>query len=309
MQTKDFKFELKALGDDGTFEGYLSVFNVIDLGNDVVEPGAFTKTIQEQKGVVPLLWQHRTDKPIGTLTLQEDQYGLKVNGKLLLEVQQGHEAYTLVKSGVIKGLSIGFEAIKKQVDKGIRKLKEIRLYEGSIVTFPMLPIAQITAIKSIDGKSDFATELQEIQTRAMRYMMLDALSCSLCDALYEMSMSAEEKIQASSDSIDQFKTAYMDFLPNMFALMAEMAGMEMNSAKAQDIKAGRMISAANRTMIEEAIARLQALLDAADGTSAEEAADPAPVAAETKHEPEGNALHSWLSESLAAFESQLAAIQ
>ena len=179
MQTKDFKFELKALAEDGTFEGYLSVFNVIDLGNDVVEPGAFTKTIQEQKGTVPLLWQHRTDKPIGTLTLEEDQYGLKVNGKLLLEVQQGREAYTLVKSGVIKGLSIGFEAIKKQVEKGVRRLKEIRLYEGSIVTFPMLPIAQITGIKSLEDKSDFLTELEEAQTRSMGYMMMDALGLSL----------------------------------------------------------------------------------------------------------------------------------
>ena len=307
MQTKDFRFELKALAEDGTFEGYLSVFNVVDLGNDVVEPGAFTKTIQEQKGIVPLLWQHQTDKPIGTLSLQEDQYGLKVAGKLLLDVQQGREAYTLVKSGVIKGLSIGFEAIKKQVDKGIRRLKEIRLYEGSIVTFPMLPIAQITAVKSADMKSDFLEELQEIQTRAMRYMMMDALSCSLCDTLYDPEMGSDQKIQASSDSIDQFKTAYLEFLPNMLALMGDMGGMEMASAKQRDAKAGRVISAMNRTMIEEAIAKLQALLDAADGTSTEEAADPAPAAAETKHEPD--ALHSWLPSALDEFKAQLAAIQ
>lgn len=304
MQTKDFKFELKALAEDGTFEGYLSVFNVIDLGNDVVEPGAFTKTIQEQKGTVPLLWQHRTDKPIGTLTLEEDQYGLKVNGKLLLEVQQGREAYTLVKSGVIKGLSIGFEAIKKQVEKGVRRLKEIRLYEGSIVTFPMLPIAQITGIKSLEDKSDFLTELEEAQTRSMGYMMMDALGSALWDTMYESGMSPDEKVSESADSIDQFKTAYLEFLPKMLTMMGEMSPMEMSS----DIKAGRVISAANRTMIQEAIAKLQALLDAAEGTSeSEEAANPAVAAAEIKSEPEP--LHSWLSDSLVDFKTRLASIQ
>lgn len=304
MQTKDFKFELKALAEDGTFEGYLSVFNVIDLGNDVVEPGAFTKTIQEQKGTVPLLWQHRTDKPIGTLALEEDQYGLKVNGKLLLEVQQGREAYTLVKSGVIKGLSIGFEAIKKQVEKGVRRLKEIRLYEGSIVTFPMLPIAQITGIKSLEDKSDFLTELEEAQTRSMGYMMMDALGSALWDTMYESGMSPDEKVSESADSIDQFKTAYLEFLPKMLTMMGEMSPMEMSS----DIKAGRVISAANRTMIQEAIAKLQALLDAAEGTSeSEEAANPAVAAAEIKSEPEP--LHSWLSDSLVDFKTRLASIQ
>lgn len=313
MQTKDFKLELKSVNDDGTFDGFLSVYDVVDLGNDTADKGCFTKTIQENRGLLPLCHNHDVDKDMGLLHLGDSDHGLSVRGEMFIEESAlARERHAMAKryhaAGRPVGLSIGYKAIKSVMEKGIRHLKEVRLYEGSMTLWPMLPVAQITSIKA-EGKSDFLTELDEAQTRAMRYMMLDALSCSLCDALYELTMSAEDKIQASSDSIDQFKSAYMEFLPKLLTLMGEMQAMEMASAKAYDIKAGRMLSAMNRTMIQEAITKLQALLDAADGTSTEEAADPAPAAAETKSEPEGNALHSWLSESLAAFESQLAAIQ
>lgn len=314
MQTKDFRLDLKAINDDGTFEGYLSVYGVVDLGNDVVEKGAFTKTIQENKGVVPLCHNHDTDKDMGLLHLEDDEIGLKVRGEMFIdESPLARERHAMAKkyhaAGRPVGLSIGYKAIKSVAEKGIRHLKELKLYEGSMTLWPMLPVAQISAIKSQGGKSDFLEELDEIQTRAMRYMMMDALGCSLYDTLYDLEMSADQKIQASSDSIDQFKAAYLEFLPAMLALMGEMDGMEMASAKQRDAKAGRMLSAMNRTMIEEAIAKLQALLDAADGTSTEEAADPSPAAAETKSEPESDALHSWLPDALADFKSRLAAIQ
>ncbi len=68
--TKDFRLELKAVEEDGTFEGMLSVFNVVDLGGDMVMPGAFTKTIADNDGKVVMLWQHETKEPIGTLQLK-----------------------------------------------------------------------------------------------------------------------------------------------------------------------------------------------------------------------------------------------
>jgi hypothetical protein len=64
-------------------------------------------------------------------------------------VQKAREAYALIKAGVIKGLSIGFRPVKKQVVEGVRHLKEIDLAEGSIVTFPALPTAQIEAVKAL----------------------------------------------------------------------------------------------------------------------------------------------------------------
>jgi hypothetical protein len=130
----------------------------------------------------------------------------------------------------------------------------------------MLPLAQVTAVKDMSGKSDFLTELAEAQMYAMRGMIMQSLCSSLDDIAYEHSedMDAAARIAASSDSIDQFKTAYMDHLPNMF---------EMWGVNGQPVaeKSGRRISASSRTAIEEAITKLQALLLDEQATSADEA--------------------------------------
>lgn len=147
MNTK--RFDIKAIQEDGTFEGWLSLYGVTDLVGDIVEPGAFTKNIQEHGTERVLLWQHDPASPIGTIDLEERDEGLWVKGKLLLAVQKAREAYALIKAGVISGLSIGFRPIKKQMADGVRRLKEIELAEGSIVTFPALPTAQIEAVKAL----------------------------------------------------------------------------------------------------------------------------------------------------------------
>lgn len=273
MEQKDFKFEIKAVTDDGRFKGYLSVYGVVDLGNDCVDKGAFTKTIQEQNGVIPMLWNHKSDTPLGVMGLSDDDYGLAVEGEFFInESEKAREMHAISKKymerGRPMGLSIGYEAIRKLVKDGVRHLKELKLVEGSLTLFPMLPIAQMTAVKSADSesKSDFLTELAEAQMYAMRGMIMSALHSSLDDIAYEYSedMDAAARIAASSDSIDQFKTAYMDHLPNMF----EMWGMKGQPAAE---KSGRRISASSRTAIEEAITKLQALLLDEQATSADEA--------------------------------------
>ena len=158
MTTKDFKFEMKAVNEDGTFEGYLSVFGIKDQVDDVVVKGAFAKTIREHSGTFPMLWQHDTKQPIGTFNVEEDDYGLKVLGRLILEVRQAQEAYALLKAGVIRGLSIGFKTIQETPEKGIRYLKELRLFEGSVVTFPALPEALITSVKDAQIQMDDISE-------------------------------------------------------------------------------------------------------------------------------------------------------
>lgn len=303
MQTKDLRLELKAVNDDGTFEGYLSVYDVVDLGNDVVEKGAFTKTISENKGQVPLLWNHDSTQDMGLLSLIDDAHGLKVSGDMfIVESPLAREKHAMAKryheAGRPVGLSIGYEAIKKVMDKGLRRLKEVKLYEGSMTLFPMLPVAHLTSIKSGERKDDFLTELDEAQTRAMRYMMIDALSCSLCETLYDQALSPDDKATASDESIQQFRATYADLLPKLLTLM------EDNSWAYMSAKAGRVISSANRTMLQEAISKLQALLDASEVTSTEAPTEKA--AATPKSEPEP--LHSWLSAMRVDFETQLAAL-
>jgi len=149
MEKLGLRFEVKQLDEAGVFEGYAAVFGNEDLGGDVIEPGAFKKTLKENP-TLPILWQHDVREPIGvTLEACEDGKGLRVRGQLNLETSRGREAYALLKQGALRGLSIGYDTIKEAWHGSVRRLKEVRLWEWSLVTFPMNPKAQITAVKSV----------------------------------------------------------------------------------------------------------------------------------------------------------------
>jgi hypothetical protein len=149
--------EMKAEDDQtGTFTGYGSVFGNVDLGNDVIEEGAFAKSLTKRgaKGI-KLLWQHNMDEPIGVFEMiEEDRKGLKVKGRLAMGTQRGREAYELMKMGALDGLSIGYRVEPKGMrwDESSKKryLSEVDLMEISAVTFPMNPKARVSAVKGAD---------------------------------------------------------------------------------------------------------------------------------------------------------------
>jgi hypothetical protein len=150
-------FEVKAVEDDGTFTGYLSVFNNVDQGGDIVAPGAFADTLEAWKAkgdLPPVLWQHRSGEPLGPfLEMREDSVGLWVKGQLLIsDVPRAKEARALLKAKAIKGMSIGYVTRDDSWDRvtGIRTLKKLDLYEGSLVTFPMNAMAGVSNVKSIE---------------------------------------------------------------------------------------------------------------------------------------------------------------
>jgi len=157
LHIKSAAFSLKREPDeDGVFEGYASVFDVVDLGMDTVAKGAFLNSLASGRKV-KMLWQHNMAEPIGVWDeIREDDRGLYVKGRLLKEVQKGKEAMALLKAGAIDGMSIGYRTIEAVPEAGgrVRKLVELELHEISIVTNPMLPIAKVTAIKSEDGQFD-----------------------------------------------------------------------------------------------------------------------------------------------------------
>ena len=142
--------------DYGKFEGYGSIFGNKDLGNDVIMQGAFAKSLKKKKpNQVKLLYQHKTDMPIGVFDeIREDEKGLYVKGRLALQTQAGKEAYELMKMGALDGLSIGFRVNPKEVEYDRRAnkriIKEVELMEVSLVTFPMNPKATIHAVKGED---------------------------------------------------------------------------------------------------------------------------------------------------------------
>ncbi len=150
-ETKRAPLALANVDASGVFEGYASLFGVVDLGRDVVMPGAFAETLVRRGAAgVKMLWQHKASEPIGTwLSLEEDTRGLRVTGRLNLAVGKAREVLALMREGAVDGLSIGFRAQRTQRDAatGLRRLKKVDLWEISLVTFPMLPQARVTALK------------------------------------------------------------------------------------------------------------------------------------------------------------------
>ena len=157
-------FEIKAVEEDGIFEGRGSVFGNVDSYKEIVAPGAFTDTLaawKAQNRLPPVLWQHRSGEPIGPHTdMEERADGLYVKGQLLVnDVQRAKEARALMKAKAVNGLSIGFVTREDTYDRvtGIRTLKKVDLWEVSVVTFPANPAAQISSVKSaIDGIQTYA---------------------------------------------------------------------------------------------------------------------------------------------------------
>lgn len=150
-QHLSFGLEIKSLSAR-EFEGYGSIFGNVDLGGDIVMPGAFKRSIAEQKaaGALPqMFWMHQPDQVPGKWTdMQEDKRGLYVKGELA-DTQLGNEIHTLLKMKAVRGLSIGYQTIESEYDKeGNRKLKEIKLWEVSPVSLAMNPLAQVEAVKA-----------------------------------------------------------------------------------------------------------------------------------------------------------------
>lgn len=153
FERKNISLEIKKIDSLGKFCGYASVFNVEDSYNDIILPSAFKETLKTKniKSDVKLLWQHAPEKPIGYFEIiKEDTVGLYVEGQIILDIQQGLEAYNLIKSKSVSGLSIGYIVNKSEYDSknGTRIIQEIELFEISIVTFPANQYSNITFCKS-----------------------------------------------------------------------------------------------------------------------------------------------------------------
>lgn len=160
LEAKLLPLQPSRIAPDGGFEGYASVFRIPDLGKDVVEPGAFRDSLARRGPAgVKLLWQHDPAEPLGRwLSLAEDSRGLFVRGQLSLAVARAREIHALMREGAIDGLSIGFRPEKARTEPRteLRRLERVDLWEISIVTFPMLPQARISAVKTAFRTPAFA---------------------------------------------------------------------------------------------------------------------------------------------------------
>lgn len=162
MERRDFNLKIKSIDDAGTFVGMGAVYNNVDLGGDLIEPGAFTRTLSAGRKW-PVLWQHQVDNPIGFCQITDTREGLQVNGTLELSDPTARKAFTFMKSGIIRGLSIGYDTIQATYDGDVRHLTELKLWEISCVTFPMNGLATISSVKSITD-ADRARHMKAIDS-------------------------------------------------------------------------------------------------------------------------------------------------
>jgi len=168
LPEREMKFapvDLKSVEADGTFSGYASIFGEVDLGQDLVMPGAFSDSL-DARGVqgVKLLFQHDPNEPIGIwLDLHEDARGLFARGRLMPEVTRAREVLSLMRAGALDGLSIGFRTVQGRTDpaSGVRRLDKIDLWEISVVTFPMLFEARVDAVKRRKAHSPALSSLMQ----------------------------------------------------------------------------------------------------------------------------------------------------
>jgi HK97 family phage prohead protease len=165
MEKMCVSLDVKSL-KDRELEGLGAVFRNTDLGGDIIAPGAFTKSLKQPKQKVrPMLWMHKPDAVIGRWdSMKETDTGLVVKG-VLADTDLGNEIHTLLKMEAVRGLSIGYSVGDFSYNKdGARVLKEIDLWEVSVVSMPMNPLATIQHVKSrLSAAGEYVPTIKEFE--------------------------------------------------------------------------------------------------------------------------------------------------
>lgn len=302
MLQKFIPFALKK-ASEGIFSGTASPYGNLDLQGDIVDAGAFTKSLEERGNTVPILWQHDQAQPIGLGTLTDGPQGLKIDGKLTLAVKKAEEAYALMGDDVISGLSIGYTTVKQKRDeKGNRHLQEVKIFEVSVVTFPANEDARVSAVK------DAFPGLSLNQTAMVRALSSkDASLQDRIDEVYEALQEAYPLVYAYALEIydtycivragDRFYSIDITWITEDGDIEATLGmatevervwipvGMKFDTVELAT-KAGRMISSSNYEKLKSASDALGAAADhlktVLDGASAVKDAHDADPLAEVK---------------------------
>lgn len=212
---KSFRLQVKSAEDAGTFEGYASVFGVLDSYNEIVAPGSFTESLAATKAAgrqIPVVWQHDMAAPIGVYdSVVEDNVGLAVKGRLAIpDVRQAVEALALMKMGAVPDMSIGYYVDKYETNSetGIVTLTKLDLVEVSLVTLGANPAARISAVKARLDSGEFLT-IREFEDLLREQGFSKAAAACIAERGYK-SLAAEDSAKPTAanqsliDSIKEF---------------------------------------------------------------------------------------------------------
>ncbi len=224
-QYRSFPFDLRGVDDqEGTFEGHASIYGKVDAHESIIEKGAFTKTLRENRARVKVLWQHDSNEPIGKpLEMKADEKGLFVKGKIS-NTTRGRDALTLLRDEVITELSFGFDTIQDKWEKGVRHIKEVRLWEFSPVTWASNDLALITSVRqrfNIETK-DFDADYDEALLKRTPWMLLDTFTGSM-DKLIYGGIEPQEKYEQLHQMLNQFDERFAQWIEDAYAAMSQRA--------------------------------------------------------------------------------------
>lgn len=195
---------------EGQFVAYASVFGNVDSYGDIVEPGAFTKSLaawDASPGTLPVLWGHDSADPFSNIgaviAAGEDDRGLKVTGQLDLDTAKGAQVYRLLKGGRVNSMSFAYDVLDEATDEktGANLLKELALHEVSVVMYPANPEAAVLAVKvAVDALTVKAgrvlSSANETALREVHSSMMSAAK-SMATVLAAMSSTDESKTSTS----------------------------------------------------------------------------------------------------------------
>lgn len=157
--------------EGAVFEGYGNVFDIRDLGGDIVKKGAFKQTLMHKGGKVFLQADHKYEITdfLGVAYMSEDDKGLKtrmvINTKTRLGQETAENIKFCLKHGLPIGLSIGYDVVQDYFDSQTKSriITEVKLYELSVTLFPMNQASLIESAKEILGKLTPELKRQLIQ--------------------------------------------------------------------------------------------------------------------------------------------------
>jgi len=226
-QTMTIPLEIKSLSKR-EFAGHGSIFGNEDLGGDVVQRGAFATTLLEhqQKGTLPqMFWMHDPSRVPGKWTeMAEDENGLFVKGKLA-DTPLGNEVHELLKMEAVRGLSIGYQTRDSDwKDDGTRVLKDVDLWEVSVVSLPMNPLAQVTHAKSqLSSLGEYVPTAREFERTLRDVGCSQKVAKTIIRKVYEekareVPITEEDELREVADLIEamqnEFETATINRILN-----------------------------------------------------------------------------------------------
>jgi HK97 family phage prohead protease len=177
LLTRAIKADLNT-NTEGVFDGYIAVWNTVDAYKSTFVRGAFLDTIKKRGDRVKIIDDHSV--LVGkSLSIIEDDYGVKVSGKININTTRGMDVFKLMQDKTYDGLSFGFSTPPGAVEvrNGIEYIKEVQLFEYGPVIFPANDNAVITDTRS----TDYLENLEDTIEQGLGWVMLDTLQETICD--------------------------------------------------------------------------------------------------------------------------------